>query len=99
MILVALPEGVVEDVNAALSQLLGQPIEALIGQPFASLGIADATPMLEALRRDYATYGVGDEMPSHSVVTEFGIVEKRIWLDLSYRVALADKRCFGVLIG
>jgi len=99
VILVALPEGVIEDVNAALSQLLDQPIETLIGQPFASLGIADATPILEVLCKDYATYGVSGEMPSHSVVTEFGIVEKRIWLDLSYRVAMAAKRCYGVLVG
>ena len=99
VILVGLPEGMVEDVNAALSQLLGQPTEMLIGQPFASLGIADATPVLEALRKDCATYGVSNKMPSHSVVTEFGIVEKRIWLDLSYRVAVADKRCYGVLVG
>ena len=52
VILVGLPEGVVEDVNAALGQLLGQSIDTLIGKPFASLGIADARSVLEALRKD-----------------------------------------------
>ena len=99
VILVGLPEGIVEDVNAALGQLLGQSIDTLIGKPFASLGIADARSVLEALRKDSSNYGVDDEMPSHSVVTEFGISGGRIWLDLSYRVAIAEKRCYGVLVG
>ncbi len=98
VIFVGLPEGVVEDVNAALGQLLGQPIETLIGQPFVSLGIADATAVLKTLRKDCSNYGVNDDMPSHTVATEFCIAEVRIWLDLSYRVAMADKRYYGVLI-
>ncbi len=99
VILVALPEGMVEDANAALGRLFGESADALVGRPFSSLGITDADTVLDVLREDRSTYVDGGEMPSHSVVTEFGAEGARIWLELSYRVAMVEARCYGVLVG
>ncbi len=42
VILVSRPENIVADANAALGRLLGKPVESLIGQPYAALGLGDS---------------------------------------------------------
>lgn len=104
VVLVTLPEGTISDANAALGSLLGVPVETLIGRSFASLGVGDAAMVLEELRREMkevrgGTSGDGDERPSHSVVTQFTQAAGPIWLEFSYRVAIVDERCYGVMVG
>jgi len=41
----------------------------------------------------------GCEMITHTLVTEFGPVGATIWLELTYRVAMVEEGCFGVLVG
>ena len=99
VVLVSLPEGVITDANAALGQLLGESTESLVGRPFASLGLGDASAALDALREDMSLLGDGAPTPSHSVVTEFCRADSLIWLEFSYRVAGVDGTCYGVLVG
>ena len=99
VILVALPDGAVADANAALGRLFGESVETLIGRPFASLGLADATSVLDVLRREMIAREDGREMVTHTLVTEFGPAAATIWLELTYRVAMVEEGCFGVLVG
>ena len=82
VILVGLDDGTVADANAALGRLLGEPVEALIGRPFASLGIADATTVLGVLRQEMNRRHDNGEVPTHALVVEFGAVGASIWLEL-----------------
>lgn len=99
VVLISLPDGLITDANAALGRLLREPVEALIGRSFASLGLGDAVALLDALRQETASAGASGEMPSHEVVTEFCQADTRIWLELSYRVAVVDERHYGVMVG
>ena len=99
VVLVSLPEGLITDANAALGQLLGESAEALVGRPFASLGLGDAHAVLDALREEMSLLGQGVRTPSHSVVTEFCRADSLVWLEFSYRVAGVDGTCYGVLVG
>jgi len=99
VILVALPEGIVADANVPLARLLGEPVEALIGRSFASLGLADASIVLDVLRKEMVERIDGDETPAHALVTEFGSPGNTIWLELSFRIAIVDEGCYGVLVG
>ena len=99
VILLALPEGRVADANAALGRLFGAPAETLIGRPFASLGIANAPAMLETMRREMPGSPGDRETPSRSEVVEFGPRDARLWLELSYCVAVVDEGAYGVLVG
>jgi diguanylate cyclase (GGDEF)-like protein/PAS domain S-box-containing protein len=99
VILLALPEGLVADANAALGRLLGEPADALIGRPFESLGIAEASAMLDALRLEMPGPPGDRETPSHSIAFEFGPPGACICLELSYCLAVVDERCYGVLVG
>ena len=99
VILVALPDGSVADANAALGRLFGESVETLIGRPFASLGLADAESVLDVLRREMIARVDGREMVTHTLVTEFGPAGATIWLELTYRVAMVEEGCFGVLVG
>jgi diguanylate cyclase (GGDEF)-like protein/PAS domain S-box-containing protein len=99
VILVALPEGVVVDANIPLARLLGEPVEALIGRSFASLGLADASTVLDVLRQEMVERIDGGETPAHALVTEFGSSGNSIWLELSFRIAIVDEGCYGVLVG
>jgi diguanylate cyclase (GGDEF)-like protein/PAS domain S-box-containing protein len=99
VILVAMPDGMVVDANAALGRLFGESVEDLIGRSFASLGLADATTVLDGLRREMVARADGGEMLTHTLVTEFGPENSTIWLELTYRVAKVDEGCFGVLVG
>jgi two-component system sensor histidine kinase/response regulator len=99
VILVALPEGTIADANAALGRLFGERVEALIGRPFASLGLADATGVLDLLRREMIARVDGREILTHTLVTEFGPAAATIWLELSYRIAMIEEGCYGVLVG
>ncbi|BCO28957.1 hypothetical protein MIZ03_3867 [Rhodoferax lithotrophicus] len=99
VLLIALPQGVVVDANATLGHLLGESVEKLIGQPLASLGLVDVTSLLVELRRDMHELDASMETPPHSLVTEYRRGETSIWLELSYRVAMVEHVCYGVLVG
>jgi len=99
VVLVSLPDGVITDANAALGRLLGEPVDALIGRPFVSLGLGDATVVLDVLRLEIDSLGEGDEQPDHAVVTEFRRDQSSTWLELSYRIAVVDERHYGVMVG
>ncbi|MDR3368259.1 EAL domain-containing protein [Rhodoferax sp.] len=99
VILIALPEGIVVDANAALGHLLGESVEKLIGQPLASLELLDVTILLADLRLDMSALNTSVETPPHFLVTEYGCGEASIWLELSYRVAMVEHVCYGVLVG
>ena len=99
VILLALPEGLIVDANAALGRLFSASVETLIGRPFASLGLADAGGVLDVLRREMVARFDGREMITHTLVTEFGPPGATIWLELTYRVAMVDQGCYGVLVG
>ena len=99
VVLLSLPEGIITDANAALGELLGESVDALIGRPFAALGLGDAATVLDALRREMSLPGGESPTPSHSVVTEFCYAGSLIWLEFSYRVAGVDGTSYGVLVG
>jgi len=105
VILVDLEDGSVVDANAALGRLLGEPFEALIGRPFASLGLANTRAMLELLRREMADSVNGVETPTHSLDTRFAAADTphshsaSVWLEISYRIARVDERSYGILVG
>lgn len=99
VLLIALPQGVVVDANATLGHLLGESVEKLIGQPLAALGLVDVTSLLVELRRDMHELDASMETPPHSLVTEYRRGETSIWLELSYRVAMVEHVCYGVLVG
>ena len=100
VVLLSLPDGVITDANAALGELLGESVDALIGRPFAALGVGDAATVLDALRSEMNLPGEnGVPTPSHSVVTEFCYAGTLIWLEFSYRVAGVDGTSYGVLVG
>lgn len=99
VVLLALPEGLVADANTALGRLLGEPAEALIGRPFVSLGLAEAPAILEALQREMPVPPGGGESSARSMIVEFGPPGVRIWLELSYSVAVLDERRYGILVG
>jgi diguanylate cyclase (GGDEF)-like protein/PAS domain S-box-containing protein len=88
------------DVNLALARLIGKPIEALIGYPFASLGLGNAKVVLDALRKDMTSSADLDELPSaHSLVTEFESMGASVWLELSYRNAQVENHSYGIVVG
>ena len=97
--LVSLPSGNLEDANAALSRLLKEPIESLIGRPFLSLGISGSESILAVLRQDMQSPVADNPAPNHSVVTQLSTPQTLVWLELSYRLAVLDDHCFGVLVG
>lgn len=99
VVLLALPEGTIIDANMALAQLLGRPLDTLIGHPLASLGVADATAILDDLRREMSGPVDDGEVSSHSQIAEYRLEARSIWLELSYRVAVVDQRSYGVLMG
>ncbi len=97
VILITLPEGVISDANAALGRLLGQPLEALLEQPLATLGLENSAAVLDILRQDMDSPA---EPPSHTLTCTFTPPDGSTrWLDFSYRVAVVDARPYGVLVG
>ncbi len=99
VVLLALPEGTITDANAALGKLVGEPAEALIGRSFVSLGLGDATEVLEVLHQEMNGQHDDAEIPAHSVIAEFQLNGALIWLELSFRIAVLDDRYFGVMVG
>jgi len=98
VILIALPEDSVADANAALGQLLGRPVDALLGQPFAALGLTDADEVLAELHEEMKHSGNGAS-PAYSRVVAFTSAQGAVWLEISYRLALLGERNYGVLVG
>ena len=99
VILIALPEDSVADANAALGQLLGRPVDTLVGQPFLSLGLTDAENVLAVLHREMEGTGGDGESPAYSQVVAFSSTQGAVWLEISYRLALLGERNYGVLVG
>ena len=99
VVLISLPEGKVSDANAALGQLLGRSSATLIGEPFVSLGLGDAADILETLRAEAQERRDSGMEPSHSDVTEFCRDGGTVCLELTYRLANLDGRCYGVIVG
>ncbi len=99
VILIALPEDSVADANAALGQLLGRPVDTLVGLPFLSLGLTDAENVLAVLHREMENTGSDGESPAYSQVIAFTSIQGAVWLEISYRLALLGERNYGVLVG
>jgi len=98
-LLLNLPAGIVADANAALGQLLDKPVANLIGRPFADLGLDNTEIVLDQLRQDMGLHtGVG-KAPAHAQTIAFPANEPVLWLELSYRTALVEETCYGVLVG
>jgi diguanylate cyclase (GGDEF)-like protein/PAS domain S-box-containing protein len=99
VILIALPNGVVSDANAAMGRLLGKPVDSLIGSSFESLGLGDAAAVLAVLCQEMDAHDTGDESHTHSVVVEYPTAEALIWLEFSYCIAILDEQHYGVMVG
>jgi len=99
VVLVALPEAVVSDANAAFGSLLGEPVRALIGRPFASLGFKKAEEALDKLRMDMSSWKPGEDVASKPFVVEFAFREEHNWLELTCRTARFDQRFYGIIVG
>jgi PAS domain S-box-containing protein len=99
VILLDLPAGTIADANAALGLLLEKPVTDLIGRPFADLGLADAESVIDQLRFDMARHSGVGKAPAHALTVAFPSDQPTLWLELSYRIALVEQHCFGVLVG
>lgn len=99
VVLIALPEASIADANIALSNLLGKPVNSLIGQPFASLGFTEAGKALDKLRDDVASGASESEVGSHHLEMEFVRGKENLWLELTCRAARLDDRFYGVIVG
>ncbi|HZX30468.1 MAG TPA: PAS domain-containing protein, partial [Rhodocyclaceae bacterium] len=99
VILLSLPDATVVDANAALGALLGRPLGDLIGKPFLALGIDGEDDILGFLRSEMETRGPLGKSRPRSTVVEFHSGTATVWLELSYRVAVVDECCYGVMVG
>jgi diguanylate cyclase (GGDEF)-like protein/PAS domain S-box-containing protein len=99
VMLLALPDGTIVDANAALGRLIDEPAETLIGRPFTSLGIEDAVAILDALQREMPSQRGHPPPIFHSALVGYGRASARIWLELSYGIAVLDDHCYGVVVG
>ena len=100
VVLVTLPDGLITDANAAFGRLIGKSVEALIGKSFESLRLgADAVKVLDILHRDMVFRRDPRQLPNHSVITKYDTNNTFIWLDLSFRIAVLDGDCYGVMVG
>ncbi len=93
VLLIALPDGEMIDANAAAAEILGQPLEALIGRRLGELGLDRATEILSSLARD--TAGAASRRIEATVQSRSGPFP----LDLTYRIAELEGRRYGVLLG
>lgn len=95
-----LPEGTITDANAALGRLLDQPVETLIGRPFASLDIlVNGGVILEEMHHAAETSEAGDGvLPGYRICecTRQGTV---LWLELTYVLGESNGQNYGVVIG
>lgn len=98
VLMLSVPEGRVVDANEALASLLQQPLSALIGVPFASLGLGDAERILAMLGEDACVVARESQVDSHSMLCRFERGERALWFDLSLRTTLLDGDCYCVLV-
>ena len=99
VVLISLPDGTVSDANAALGQLFGRSSVTLVGEQFVSLGLGDAAEILDTLCVESRQERDSGPVPSHSDVTEFRRDGQSVWLELTYRLATLEGRCYGVIVG
>ncbi|WP_319240879.1 EAL domain-containing protein [uncultured Propionivibrio sp.] len=98
VVMLSVPEGKVVDGNEAFGVLLGEPIEALIGRDFASLGLGDTERILEILSEDACWAARDRPVDSHSMLTEFSRDGRTVCFDLSLRTTLIDNDCYCVVV-
>lgn len=100
VILVERPHNRIADVNAALGRLLNKPIESLIGQPYAVLGLGDITPVYEAMCGSSSDHSTCGTQSAQAQIVELHVAQAdSIWLELSFSCALVGERCYGVIVG
>ncbi|MBS1169588.1 MAG: sensory box/GGDEF family protein [Burkholderiaceae bacterium] len=99
VVLIALPEGTIADANTAFGELVGEPVEALIGRPFGTLGLGNEGVSLCTLSDNLAPGQTGGKSAHHPVVVEFKRGNDQIWLELTCRTATLDERLYGILVG
>lgn len=100
VVMVTLPDGLITDANLAFGRLLGQSVNDLIGRSLVDLELGtDAAEILTILHRDMMVSKNGHEVSDHSVVTKYQQASNEVWLDISFRIALLDDACYGVIVG
>lgn len=96
VLLVALPGGHVIDVNAAVTDILGQPLQTIINHRLDELGFSHVEHILATLTRDATGRGQAPVQCDEIVVQ---CPSGPLPVDLVYRVAIFDDVAYGVLFG
>ncbi len=100
VLLVTVPEGKIIDANAAFGQLLHQPVDALIGQAFTTLGFGkDAFRVLDRLHREMLFHQPSTPARDHALITRFGDEQRFVWLELTFCLASLEGHSYGVMVG
>lgn len=100
VILVERPHNRIADANAALGRLLNKPVESLIGQPYAVLGLGDIAPVYEEMCGSSGDHSAcGTQFAQAQIVELHAAQADSIWLELSYSCALVGESCYGVIVG
>lgn len=99
VILVGASTGLVVDANEAFGLLLNQPVDALIGRHFSTLGLGDTSSIFEKLFTERNSHTICGEVSARPVIVELNAGESPIWLELSYTCAMLDESCYGVIVG
>jgi diguanylate cyclase (GGDEF)-like protein/PAS domain S-box-containing protein len=95
VLLVALPDGMIIDTNAAIAKTLGQPIESLIGCRLDQIGLRHATEIIATLAQD----ATDSEAPIRNIEDTVQTHAGPLPIDLAYRIAKMEGGLYGVLLG